>query len=192
MNREWLIRTGKVILILAAMGAICLGCSPGVPSAPSAPKQPVTGAFGFRLGEILDAKYPLNTNEDGRIWAMVDLAEDQRPFRSASIDVTGDRRIYCINAQTERVDDPDRRALQKTLIASLRGKYGAKNEEQPSKSDADDEVTLFFGGLDRDVMLRGRREWLSVIYTDINISESIRKKLEAADQARRGKVAKGL
>ena len=182
-------RTARLLSALVLAATLALGCKPepATSDAPSAAMQPVTGAFGFQLGDPLDSSYRLHTNDDGEISYTADLAEDQKPFRSVLVMVTDERQICSIDARIGRMGRDERLSFQKTLLASLRDKYGLQHGSQtPGKSIED--TTIRFGTAARSVVLSAYGDGLNVTYVDQNLDQTRR----AAQEAQRSRTAKGL
>lgn len=100
---------------------LCAGCEQK--TATQSPKQPITGAFGYTLGERLADSYQLETNALGELYA--DGTKTNAPLDTIYVTVLPDRTIYGIHA-TIHMDNYD---ADIKILEDLESKYGAPHIE---------------------------------------------------------------
>ena len=136
---------------------------------------------GFALGGELESKYTeLLTNEEGSIWAVVPLPDDQKPYHELHVSVTPERRIYEVNLVTWPMPHSDRLDLQHKAAMVLDAKYGCRF--QASDLDKESRKDGFIGifGSSNTVTIWSSGDDLHLIYED--------KLLALQDASRRGAI----
>jgi len=107
-------KTLLTVFLLCLLSA-CSPSSPTVSEKPSVTKTPITGAFGYVLGDLLKEGEP--DGEGG--FRLFDDATNHPPFMMVSVMADESRRVYFISATAELVDF-DRSELNR----SMKEKYG--------------------------------------------------------------------
>ena len=154
----------------------------------AASRQPVTGAFGFKLGERPPDFSEVKTNKHGELEISRNDATNTPPFSDVTATLTSDGRIYWISSMCI-VHEGDFFTQEQAVWGVLTEKYRLKSQDCRG-----DKWEYVFGDEKREVRFEAdlKLQYMSVIYTDETLATSEWDARRRQEETKARKAASGL
>lgn len=154
-----------------------------------APRQPITGAFGFKLGEPPADFSEVETNTDGELYILRLDDTNAPPFGNVSVTLTPDGRVYRIDGMAVGSTLRDFYGQSDALKKVLRERYGMKRWLRDG-----DTFRYYFGDEKREATFEThfKTESLLITYEDLALARDTWDAKKHREEAKARKSASGL